>query len=353
MKIFIFKKNESSFIRIRMEMQIMSELKAYGSEVKSIFQLIGTKENDITKSIAWTLANCPMFQKMIIKEIFNIDIEPNEVRIKYQEFEKNKGITDLELTDDKNFYMIIEAKKGLLLPNKDQLTLYSNRKTIRESIVDYKAIVSMSECSKIYAQMYLPINEVNGIPILHLSWRNIYDIVNESRKVSCIKQRHLLNELMQYLEGIMTMQVKTSNWVYIVALKPSKPDDCNLTWIEIVERRMKYFHPMGENGWPKEPPNYIAFRYGGQLQSIHHIEDYIVTRNLHEEISEMPDIVNEKAHFVYKLGAKIVPTKIVRTGKIYKSGRKWAMLDTLLTADTIADACDISKARMDSRDFEK
>ena len=110
---------------------------------------------------------------------------------------------------------------------------------------------------------------------------------------------------------------------------------------------MKYFHPLGGNGWPKEPPNYIAFRYYGQLQSIHHIEDYVVTKNLHDEIPEMPVSDGTVDFFVYKLGPAIVPTKVVKTGNIYASGRKWAMLDTLLTADTIAEACNISKARME------
>ncbi|MCG2728873.1 MAG: hypothetical protein L6276_01100, partial [Acetobacterium sp.] len=46
-----------------------------------------------------------------------------------------------------------------------------------------------------------------------------------------------------------------------------KPESFGLSWIDIVEKRNKYFHPMGMNGWPKEPPNYIAFRYYGKLQS--------------------------------------------------------------------------------------
>ena len=33
----------------------MSTLKAYGDAVVSIFQLIGDKENDITKCIAWAM----------------------------------------------------------------------------------------------------------------------------------------------------------------------------------------------------------------------------------------------------------------------------------------------------------
>lgn len=41
----------------------------------------------------------------------------------------------------------------------------------------------------------------------------------------------------------------------------------------------------------------------------------------------------------------IVSEQTVKAGNIYPSGRVWAMLDTLLTADTILDARDISKER--------
>ena len=44
----------------------MGELYAYGSKVTSVFQLIGMLEDDITKSIAWALCNCPVFLKKII-----------------------------------------------------------------------------------------------------------------------------------------------------------------------------------------------------------------------------------------------------------------------------------------------
>lgn len=324
----------------------MGELYAYGSKVTSVFQLIGMLEDDITKSIAWALCNCPVFLKKIIDEVLNIYIDPSKVRIKYQESEKDKGRTDLELTDDL-FYVIIEAKKGWILPGKDQLSLYSQRRSLVQSSAKHKVIMSMSECSDTYANSYLPIKQANGIPIMHLPWKRIYELAENSISESNNLQKNLLRELMKYLGGLMTMQTQESNWVFVVSLGTSKPEDCDLTWIEIVQNNMKYFHPLGGNGWPKESPNYIAFRYYGQLQSIHHIEDYVVTKKLHDEIPEMPDKVEGYDFFVYKLGPAIVPTKVVKTGNIYASGRKWAMLDTLLTADTIADACNISKARME------
>ena len=325
----------------------MGELYAYGSKVTSVFQLIGMLEDYITISIAWALCNCPVFLKKIIDEVLNIYIDPSKVRIKYQESEKDKGRTDLELTDDDLFYVIIEAKKGWILPGKDQLSLYSQRRSLVQSSAKHKVIMSMSECSDTYANSYLPIKQANGIPIMHLPWKRIYELAENSISESNNLQKNLLRELMKYLGGLMTMQTQESNWVFVVSLGTSKPEDCDLTWIEIVQNNMKYFHPLGGNGWPKEPPNYIAFRYYGQLQSIHHIEDYVVTKKLHDEIPEMPDKVEGYDFFVYKLGPAIVPTKVVKTGNIYASGRKWAMLDTLLTADTIADACNISKARME------
>ena len=61
----------------------------------------------------------------------------------------------------------------------------------------------------------------------------------------------------------------------------------------------------------------------------------------------MPDEEWEN-HYVYTLGPAIVPSKTVKTGKIYPSGRVWAMLDTLLTADTISEARDISYQRQEA-----
>lgn len=326
----------------------MSELVAYGTEVSSVFQLIGNLENDITKSIAWALARCPEFLKAVINEVMSLEINTQNVRIKYQEFEKNKGITDLEITDDTSFYIIIEAKRGWILPGAEQLALYSQRRNIIESPVSHKAIISMSECSEDYANAYLPFKVINDIPVNHLSWKKIYELANSAKVGSSISQKNLLKELMRYLGGIMTMQAKESNWVYVVSLSTAKPEKCDLTWIELVEKKMKYFHPFGINGWPKEPLNYIGFRYGGRLQSIYHIESYSIVKNLHDEIEEMPNVEDEYEHFVYSLGKPIIPSKVVKTGNIYASGRKWAMLDTLLTADTIHEASEISKQRMNN-----
>lgn len=323
----------------------MSTLKAYGDTVVSIFQLIGDKENDITKSIAWALNKCPAFMKKVVLEVLGVSIDPDAVDIQYQKYAAETGITDIEMTDGQTFHLIIEAKRGWVLPGSEQLTKYSIRSDLKKAAVPNKAIVSMSECSVEYANDNLPFKQINGILVKHLSWSRIFELAAEARADSNNEQKHLLEELKEYLGGIMAMQTKDSNWVYVVVLGSSKPDQCDLTWIEIVKNHNKYFHPIGGNGWPKEPPNYIAFRYAGKLQSIHHIDDYVVTKNLHDEVVDMPDVIEDGNFFVYKLGPAIIPPKEVKNGEIYPNGRVWAMLDTLLTSDTISEARDISKNR--------
>ena len=69
------------------------------------------------------------------------------------------------ITDNEMFYAIIEAKRGWILPGADQLTLYSKRKELCENQAKKKIIVSMSECSNEYADVYLPFKSVNGVPI--------------------------------------------------------------------------------------------------------------------------------------------------------------------------------------------
>ena len=272
--------------------------------------------------------------------------------IRYQEFEKDKGITDLEITDNQKFYIIIEAKRGWVLPGESQLRLYSERTGFTSSPAKVKAIVSMSECTEDYAKKRLP--TVPGTTVLHLPWMTICDLAGELRMKTAGKQNYILGELERYIKRIMTTQNKDTNWVYVVSLglkeveiTPAKGEKrtAGIAYVDIVSKYHKYCCPVGggKGGWPKEPLTYIAFRYHGKLKSIHHIEKYT---NQHPFVPEIPDVELSETHFVYELGPAIIPQKVIRTGdKIVMSNRVWAQLDTLLTSDTITEAMEISKAR--------
>ena len=142
------------------------------------------------------------------------------------------------------------------------------------------------------------------------------------------------------------MQAAESNWVYVVSVGSGIfSKTWSIPWIDIVEMHRKYFHPVGGRGWPKEPPNYIAFRYRGRLQSIHHIEGYQIFTNVHDHFPEGPETAWDR-HFLYDLGPPLKPSNTVKTGKIYPNGRVWCMLDTLFVSDTIAEARDLSNSRI-------
>lgn len=326
----------------------MPNFKLHGREISSVFQLMGYKENDISYSTAWVLGKCEAMLKGFIKDVCGTaSFQNSDIELCLQEYDKGSGITDIEIKDNKEFHIIIEAKRGWILPSKDQLLKYSNRESFKKSVAKNKYIVTLSECSRDYAYHHLEIKDANGIPIKHVSWKNIHDFAEAAYSGASNSEKKLIKELQIYLRGLVTMQNQTSNEVYVVSLGSGKPDDCSLTWIDIVKQKNKYFHPMGGGGWPKEPPNYIAFRYYGKLQSIHHIDGYVITTNGHSEIAEMPDQQWEDPHFIYMLGPAIIPSKEIKTGNIYPNGRVWCHLDALLTCDTISEARDLTKKRME------
>lgn len=326
----------------------MSIFKMYGRAVNSIFQLLGYKENDISHSIAWVLGHSQEMLRIFLKETCGItNINMDDVEISIQTYDKLAGITDIEIQDGKNFYIIVEAKRGWSLPGQEQLQKYANRETFKKSAAVNKRIITLSECSRSYADHYLAVKDINGIPIIHVAWKDIYDYAEAAHQSSSNAEKRLLNELKIYLRGLTTMQNQTSNEVYVVSLSIGAPQGSTISWIDIVKTNGKYFHPMGVSGWPKEPPNYIAFRYYGKVQSVHHIDSYAILNNMHEEISELPDENWDIPHFVYRLGPAIIPPKEVKTGNVYPNGRVWCHLDILLTAASVSEARDLTKKRME------
>ena len=92
------------------------------------------------------------------------------------------------------------------------------------------------------------------------------------------------------------------------------------------------------------PPNYIAFRYGGQLRSIHHVDDYIIATEMADVLPVPPTLWDP--HFVVTLGPAIQPPRDTPTGpRIRRAARTWVDIDLLLTSATISEALTLSEQR--------
>lgn len=317
----------------------MIDIYMHGRSVSSIFGLLGDKENDMTASVAWVLSRSPRFLSEFLRTVAGIQLVSEKTEIHVQEHSANTGFTDIEIRDPKTLHVIIEAKRNWEPPGKDQLLQYSER--FSQSSASIKILVSLSQCTAQYAIPRLPV--IPGVQMRHVSWSELTDLAEHSAKGGTHAEKRLIADVCKYLRGVIGMNRAESNWVYVVSVSREQIGD-DLTFQDVVTRFSKYFHPVGINGWPKEPPNYIGFRWSGKLQQVHHIDSYTVVDNLAAEIPGM--WAGEwSPHFLYTLGPPIRPAKDVRNGRIHPQSRLWCMLDTLLTCDTVAEARDLSAER--------
>jgi hypothetical protein len=316
----------------------MAELTLYGRAVRTVFDLLGKKENDLTFSVGWGLAQSDALVDALLSDVFP-GVEFGTVQaLRLQEFLTGGGFTDIEI-ETTQVALIVEAKVGWSLPTEQQLTQYAPR--LEKAGIG--RILVVSECTAEFAEPRIP-TEVAGVPVVYRSWRDIV-LLAEGCAPTGHAERRVVAELTTYLRGLMTMQNHISNLVYVVSLGTQVQDwSAPFTPTQIVVERDRYFCPVG-NGYPKEPPNYLGFRWHGKLQQIRHVDSYEVFTDPHEVFPEMVSQSWER-HWLFHLGTPIVPPQDVRTGNLYRAQRIEAAIDLLLTAPTIRDARNLTQQRL-------
>ena len=325
------------------------ELSIFNRKVTSLFQLLGQKENHISYSVGYALSYSPKFLDIFLRSLgIKVVFEPSKIAINLQLHESKGGFTDFEIIHP-DFHIIIEAKRGWSFPSQVQLDKYVNRPSFKASSVKTKLLVIFNESTVAYTTAHFPVTHVQGIPVKVFSWIDVQRLTSQATKLKPYSENFILHELTKYIEQISTMQKKDSNLVYVVSLGPGIPKDSGwkLTFQDVVNKHRKYFHPIGgkSGGWPAVPPNYIAFRYNGMLQSIHHITNYQVFTDPSKHIPQIPK-GNWEPHYLYDLGPAIIPaTKVVTGKRIPRSMRVWAAIDLLLTSSSIEEARDRTKLR--------
>jgi hypothetical protein len=326
----------------------VTELTLHSHAVATVFDLLGGKEDDITYSVGWGLAQSEGFTRSVLREAYG-DAEQGEITaIRLQESESGTGRTDVEIETER-LHLIVEAKRGWNLPLHSQLQQYADRLNEHEERNGRIAVVA--ECARFYPPVQALPNSIDDIPLAYMPWARIAELATSTATASrSHAEKRLLLELHRYLKGLMTMQNVTSNLAYVVALGQEPLDWSSLTFKDTVVERGYYYHPVGgkRGGWPHTPPNYIGFRFDGRLQQIRHVDGYEVITRPHEYI---PEIIPEadwsaEPHFLYTLGPVIEPQQPIRTGKIFRSQRVWCALDLLLTSETIREARDKTQERL-------
>jgi hypothetical protein len=315
------------------------KLLRYGRPVGTVFDLLGSKEDDMTYSLGYVASRSPSFLAALLARSTGHKVRGvGEAVISLQTIAKDEGgRTDVEVRIPGELMVIFEAKRGPWLPSTEQLRRYV---PILRGAEPTTQLVAVTNASDAHARSDLP-TEVDGVPVRHVAWRHILDLTPTARRRETNRNKHLLDDFRTYLQGVIGMQNTLSNMVYVLSL--GQGGAWGISFLDAVNERRCYFDPVERHR--ARLPNYLAFRYGGRLQSIHHVDGYETFTNPRQVIADAQDAV-VKPHYLFKLGPAIKPSKETKAGpKIVQANRVWCMLDTLLTCDTITDALAETKRR--------
>jgi len=324
----------------------MARLLLYGRDVPTIFNVVrgfGLLENDMTRALGWALARCRHFRGDFVQTLAKVDGGNSEdVLVSLQSQKSETGITDIELELEGEFHVIVEAKRGWELPSKQQLEMYALR--LAPGAFPRKALVALTDANPEYAAVHLDCRTLKGIPVTPFSWGELLRLAEKTRNLGNSGERYIMGELVNYLRDLATLQDIHSNLVWVAPLKDETPKGWQVSWIDIVKEKLRYFHPVGYRNFPKVPPNYFAFRYRAKLQSVHHVEGYELVSDAHTVIPEIPkgEIID---HIVYRLGKPFRPENDVKLGKMWGTAHCQCMIDTLFTCKTLEEAVNLTKER--------
>lgn len=319
----------------------------YGLPVGTIFGLLGRDEDDMTYALGFVASRSHAFARRLLLKVapdgFDTALD-GTVRLQTIGNDHEQGRTDIEIEVASGQTVVFEAKRGATLPSAAQLAKYVPRLKSKPAAW----LVAVTNTPEQHAAIALP-PQVGGIPVKHLTWRDVRVLARLARAGEANRNKHLLDEFVDYLGEILGMETARSNMVYVVSLGSGAA--WGLSFKDVVEQR-RYFYPV-EGRWPA-PPNYIAFRHDGRLQAIHHVDGVETFTNPHDIFPHAEDVV-VPAHYCLRLGPAIKPGKPVKNGpKIVMNMRVWCMIDTLLSCDTITDALAATKKRLgaDASDVE-
>lgn len=322
----------------------MTSLVLHDREVPTVFDLIGHRENDMTAALGWGLSQSPALLTGLVRAVADVSVDPAATVIRLQEHHQTGGFTDVELLVPDLLHLILEAKRGWNLPTAAQLEHYAQRFRADAPGMVQAIVVLTQWGATSLVERQLPTWPF-AYPRYVLGWGDLVELTERAGQQGPLAERHLLRELATYLRGVADMRDTNSNSVYVVSLGSRMGEGWPFNNIQIVEDHDRYWFPASGKNWPKVPPNYLGFRYYGRLQSIRHVDGYVIDTDVTRHLPEAPSQEWEP-HFFFTLGPPIRPDHEVPTGRrIQRSARVWVDIDLLLTAPTISDALELTKQR--------
>ena len=112
----------------------MPEFRIHGRPASSVFGLHRDKENDATLALGWTLSKSTTFLSLLLKKLGLDDSQLDKASVRLQQYGtgSTEGITDIEIEVPGEFFLIVEAKIGWVLPSEAQIEKYWRRERFKK-----------------------------------------------------------------------------------------------------------------------------------------------------------------------------------------------------------------------------
>lgn len=187
------------------------KLLRYQKPVATIFDLLGTKEDDMTYSLGFVVSRSPHFAAALLKLVTGRDPKiPPQGIVRLQTIAaEERGRTDIEIKVGEEMFAVLEAKRWPWLPSVEQLRRYLP--VVRREKVKERRLVAVTNATEDYARMTLPV-QLDGVPVVHIAWRRLRRLATEVRAQETNRNKHLLDEFAEYLREIVTMENVRSTW---------------------------------------------------------------------------------------------------------------------------------------------
>jgi len=323
----------------------VADLILHSRRVETIFDLLGHDENDMTAALGWCLARSPALMASFMAQVADGAV-PTKPVVELQRHEaEDGGFTDVEVRSPE-VHIVVEAKRGWALPSEAQMHRYDAR--FADFAAERQAFVVLNPLVDAVVRRRLATwSPPHPVQPVVLGWSRVVGLADRASRLGTREDRLFVQQLAAYIRGVADMRDTNTNSVHVVSLTRNVwegwPSD--LSPVDEVEKHRVYHYPTRGGNYPKIVPNYMGFRYDGKLQSIHHVDDYVVVDSPFGLIPGAPKLEWEEPAYLLRLGPPFGPNHEVRTGVgIFRAAPVTADLD-LLTCQTVSEARDATKAR--------
>ena len=315
--------------------------------ITSFFDLLGYDEQAMTDSFGLALHGSSTLLSTFLASTCDGALAGEPIEIGLQKFgSADRGFTDVEVLAS-NLHVIVEAKRWWDPPSPEQLERYQGRflEVHPPRATQRLVILTQDGTDAVVNHRLGGWRPVPPAQLSIVSWSMVARLASDASHRGPKSERIIALEFARYVTEVAEMPDRMSNQVFVVSLSTRPWATFPVSGVDVVRQHGVYFFPATGGPWPRRPPNYIAFRFEGELQAIHHVEGARVVDSGEELLPGLRDPWGHP-HFLLELGPPIRPDHPVRTGPgIRRSRLVWADIDLLLTSNSITEAELSSRAR--------